>query len=300
MTIGGLMTIIAVIAFYAWCLRSLTEGQNVLPIVLGLAIGYSVIAGPLIFKTGQWIKADPGFEPIDSALIPQRAADSIARTVPDLKGLGFECRGSFSLMDSFKNANGYVTLFENPEARRTAQLVTVFGASGLARQVVTILEFASEFTDGTSLTTGNSGVPSLFPRSDRVRKGSGSFSWIKDPYRLYQVHEASVAHYASDGIPAPRDTSDPLEFLRKSLRREIEHFVGVGYVELDEARGVYRYTWKGAILGAWKLTWPIRPIRQWLRYYEAVRILERIGLEYLQWGRSRNFSGARSRRHSGS
>ncbi|MHB1558230.1 MAG: hypothetical protein ACYC61_12280 [Isosphaeraceae bacterium] len=286
MTIGGMMMIIAVIAFYAWCIQAATQGQSILPLLLGFAVGYPAIAGPLVVKSKQWITADPGFDPIDpnSDLMPQLVSDSIARTVPDLEGLGFEWRGTFSHLGAVANANAYVTLFEDPKARRTAQLFTVFGASALSRQVVTVLVFRSEFTDGTWLATGNSGVPSLFPRSDRIRKGTGSFPWIQDPYRLYQVHEASVAHYASDAIPAPQDTSDPLEFLRESVRREHAHFVEVGYVKLDERRGVYRYTWKGAILGAWKLTWPIKPIRLWLRRREAVRILREIGLESLAMG----------------
>lgn len=285
-TIGGMMMFIAVVAFYAWCIQAATRGQAVLPLLVGIAIGYPFVAGPLVVKSRQWIKVDPGFDPIepDSDQIPQLVSDSIARTVPDLKGLGFEWRGTFSHLNAVKNANAYVTLFENPEARRTAQLFTVFGASALSRQVVTVLAFRSAFTDGTRLLTKNSGVPSMFPRSDRVREGSGSFPWIKDAYRLYQVHEASVTRYASDGIPAPQDTSDPFEFLQESVRSEHAHFVEVGYVKLDEARGVYRYTWKGAILGAWKLTWPIKPIRLWLRRREAVRILREIGLEHYAMG----------------
>lgn len=286
MTIGGMMMFIAVVAFYAWCIQAATRGQSILPLLLGFAVGYPAIAGPLVVKSKLRIKADPGFEPIDpdSDLMPQLVSDSIARTVPDLEGLGFEWRGSYSHLGAVTNTNAYVTLFEDPEARRTAQLFTVFGASALTRQVVTVLAFRSEFTDGTWLATGNSGVPSLFPRSDRCREGTSSFPWIHDVYRLYQVHEASVAHYASDGIPAPQDTSDPIEFLRESVRREYEHFVEVGYVKLDEARGVYRYTWKGAILAAWKLIWPIKPIRLWLRRRVAVRILREIGLEHYAMG----------------
>lgn len=284
MTIGGMMMFIAVVAFYAWCIQAATRGQAVLPLLVGVAVGYPFVAGPLLIKSQQWIKADPGFDPIDPDLIPQLVSDSIERTVPDLEGLGFECRGTFSHLNAVKNANAYVTLFENPEAGQTAQLFTVFGASALSRQVVTVLAFRSEFTDGTWLATGNSGVAGLFPRSDRCREGTLSFPWIKDAYRLYQVHEASVVHHASDGIPAPQDTSDPREFLRESSRREHAHFVEVGYVKLDEARGVYVYTWKGAILGAWKLTWPIKPIRLWLRRRKAVRILQEIGLEHYAMG----------------
>lgn len=289
MTIGGMMAAIALIAFYAWCLRAMTQGQAVLPILLTFAVGYPMIGGPLLLKSRQWIKADPDFEPIDpgSDLMPQLVADSIARTVPELEGLGFECRGSFRLMASIPNGNTYVTLFGDPEAQRTAQLFTVFAASGFARNVVTVLAFRSEFSDGTWLITGNSGIASLFPESGHSREGTCSFPWIQDPNRLYRIHEASVAHYAPDGIPVPQDTSDPLEFLRESLRREYAHFLAVGYVYLDEARGVYRFNWKGATLGAWKLTWPIKPIRHRLLRRKAIRFLRELGLEHLRMGAER-------------
>ena len=93
-----------------------------------------------------------------------------------------------------------------------------------------------------------------------------------------------MAHYASDGIATLQDTSNPVEFLRESVRREHAHFVEVGYVYLDEDRGVYRYTWKGATLGAWKLIWPIKPIRQWLRRRKAIRTLRELGLEHFRTG----------------
>jgi hypothetical protein len=286
MRIGGMMILIAVIAFYAWCFRAVNQGQAVLPVLLAFAVGYPMIGGPLLVKSRQSIKADPNFEPIDrdSDLMPQLVAETISRTLPAFERMGFDCRGSFR-MASVTNANGYVTLFEDPKARRTAKLLTVFAASGFVRQVATSLTFRSEFTDGTWLITGNSAVASLFPQSTRCREGSFSFPWIQDPNGLYQIHEASVAHFASDGIPAPQDTSDPLEFLRESVGREHQHFVEVGYVYLDEARGVYRYTWKGATLGAWKLIWPIKPIRQWLRRRKAFRILRELSLEEWEQGR---------------
>ena len=134
MTIGGMMTFIALIAFYAWCFRAMTRDQAALPILLAFVVGFPVIGAPLLVKSKQWIKADPDFEPIgpDSDLMPQLVAESIARTVAELEGLGFDCRGSFRKAGLSPNANAYVTpLFEEPESRRTAQLFTVFAASGL-------------------------------------------------------------------------------------------------------------------------------------------------------------------------
>ena len=106
-----------------------------------------------------------------------------------------------------------------------------------------------------------------------------AFPWIGDPRALYEIHEASVAHYAADGIPCEMDLRDPAAFLRSSSRDEIAKYAEVGYLRLDEPRRRYRYTWKGAILGVCKLTWPIKPIRRMLRRRKARAILRELGLD---------------------
>src|SRR5262249_33660943 len=139
------------------------------------------------------------------------------------------------------------------------------------------------FSDGTWLATGNSRMARAIP-SLRARRGSMSFPWITDPGELYEIHAASVAHYAADGIPVEPATQDPAEFLRSSIRRELAEFAEVGYTRLVEARGIHRYTWKGAFLMAWKLTWPIKAIREWSRRRKGSRMLRELGLVHLADG----------------
>lgn len=281
-TIGGLMMIVAIAAVSIWLVRASAAGEISLALVLAAAIGYPLVAGPIRIKSTNWVSDDPRYVPIDpdSEQVPRRVAESIAETVPELADLGFACRGHFHSEGKTSHGASYVSLFENPEARRTAQLFTVFVAVGLIRHVSTVLSFRSEFGDGTSLATGNSRVGETFPPV-RVRKGTISFPWITDPEDLYEIHRASVARYAADGIPIRPEIPDPAEFLRASTRRDVAKFAEVGYMCRDEERRVYRYTWKGAILMTWKLTWPIKPIRQMLRRRKARRILRELGLDHL-------------------
>jgi hypothetical protein len=198
--------------------------------------------------------------------------------VPRLEALGFRSVGHFLIDRSVPNARAYVSLFENPRAGRTAQYFTVFGI----RQVTTTLAFRTEFADGTALVTGNTRIATVLPPR-LFREGSMSFPWVDDPEFLYEIHAASVVHYASDAIPIPTAIEDPIEFLNASHRRELARFVEAGYYRLDEASRRYRLTWKGAFVMSWKLLWPIKSIRLMLRRRKAARLLRELGLDEPGW-----------------
>jgi hypothetical protein len=284
MTIAGLMVIVAIVAISVWFFRTSLSQEWSLPALLAIAAGYFLVVPPILVKSKRGISDDPQYEPVapSSDQVPQRVADTLAEAIPGLEALGYLCRGHYRSQGTVPNAASYVSLFENPQARRTAQLFTVFVATGLVRQVSTVMNFKTEFSDGTALTTGNSRVAGAFPPV-RLRRGSMSFPWITDPGELYEIHAASVAHYAADGIPVEPGIQDPAEFLRTSSWREMAKFAEVGYMRLDEERRIYRYTWKGAFLMAWKLSWPIRSIRQWLRRRKAAGILGELGLDHLAY-----------------
>jgi hypothetical protein len=224
------MVIVAFVAFSAWLFRTSFS----LPMILAITAGYILIAPPLVLKARHWISADPQYEPVDPASdqVPQRVADSLAEAIPGLEELGFLCRGHFRSERMGPNAASYVSLFENPQARRTAHLFTVFAASGVVRHISTVLAFKSEFSVGTVLTTGNSRVGGTFPPV-RVRRGTISFPWITDPGELYEIHAASVAQFAADGIAVEPAIEDPAEYLRSSSRRDMAKFAEVGYTYLD-------------------------------------------------------------------
>jgi hypothetical protein len=280
MTIAGLMMTVAVVAFYAWLFRAFLRQRASPLLLLPILVAFYLVWAPLQIKWKHWLSADPHYEPIDAASdqVPLRVAESIAETAGQVEALGFRPLGLFRSDRTTANAASYLFLFEDTKARCVSQLFTVFAASGVLQRVVTVLNFRTEFTDGTSLITANSRAAKLFPPV-RLREGSMSFPWIDAPRPLYEIHRASVAHYAADGIPRETDIGDPADFLQASSRREIAGIAEVGYLRLDEPRRVYRYTWKGAVLATWKLTWPIRPIRQMLRRRKAARILRELGLD---------------------
>jgi hypothetical protein len=242
-------------------------------------VGMAAILGPFQLKLTHWIAADSQFEPLDLDFeeVPETYRTWSKSIEPQMSALGFENLGHFRLSHGVHLATAFVTLFENRPARQTAHFFTVIAKLGIIRKSETVLTFVTEFHDGTRLVTGNSRSLAITPRI-RIREGSMSFAEIDDPCRLWAIHNASLAHFAGDGIQLEPIIADPAEYLRSDHRKETAKFVESAYYYLDEGRQVYRLTWKGAILGAWKSLWPVKLIRGSIRRNRAARLLEELGL----------------------
>ena len=265
-TIGGMMMLIAVIALYAWCVRATTPDHAALPILLAFVVGCPTIGGPLLVKSRQLIKADPNFEPIDpdSDRMPQLVAESISRTVPTLEGLDFDCRGSFR--------HGLWPKCQRRTSRcsRIPRRVGLPSSSpfsprrALVRQVVTVLAFRSEFTDGTWLITANSVVASLFPQSARRREGSFPSPGSRTRVGCTKSMRRAWSTTPPTAFPRPRTPRNRSNSSGNPLCAGTAFRRGRIRLPRRGSRGLSIHV-ASATLGAWKLTWPIKPIRQWLR-----------------------------------
>jgi hypothetical protein len=58
----------------------------------------------------------------------------------------------------------------------------------------------------------------------------------------------------------------------------LTHAVATGYYWIDERWGVYRPTWKGALLMTGKHAWPVRPIYRALRHRRTRGLLREAGV----------------------
>jgi hypothetical protein len=139
------------------------------------------------------------------------------------------------------------------------------------------LAFVTEFEDQTKLYTSNSRSLPLQPNI-RVRDGSMLFPEIDDPRRLYEIHQATIASFGHDAVKLKGVIDDPIEFLRTNFHCDVAKFAESGYYFLDAKRGIYRLTWKGAILMSWKNLWPVNWIRELRRRGQAARLLRKLSL----------------------
>ncbi len=299
MTIGDLMVIVAVVAFYAWLLRALVSRELTLVPCLSMLLVVMTLGlfrALLNIKRICWYRDDPGYEPIDpcSDQISPQAARDIATTVPRLEALGFRSLGHFHNADSVSNLTQYVSLFENDRSQRTAQRITTVVGVGPTRELRPFLAFLTEFTDGTCLITDNSENSIIYPPLF-FRRGSMCFPWVSDPRRLYEIHEASVAYYAGDCIPSGPRIQDPAEYLRADQRRMLARIAEAGLLLHHATRPVYLLTFRGAFRVTWLHTWPIKPIWRGLRRRRARRILRELALDHLLPGNPEPASAAATR-----
>jgi hypothetical protein len=280
-TIGRLMRLIFIAAILLWLYRPQNFGGPPLFVLLAAAVVAPWIASPFKLKRIHWTTANPHYEPLDvqSKQIPRVVTESSAAISPQLEALGFTNRGHFRISGSVPNGGVHVTLFENRQALQYAKLFSAFlTAGGVPTVKTTSLAFFTEFDDGLTLVTANTKTRPLVPRI-RVHEGSLSFPWINDPRRLHEIHDACITHFGHRASRIQIDIEDPIDFLRKSHFKETAKFAESGYYHLDEHAGVYRPTWRGAILMSWKVLWPVKPIRAVLAARRSARVLHELGIE---------------------
>lgn len=266
------------------CMASFTlieSGDISVWTALGAGVLLLAIVGPVTLKVGQWYSPDPDVEMIDllTADAPREFLSALGRAEKQLEVLGFRLAGHLRISNAVPSVTLFVTLFEHAKEKLTAQVIMANAAVAHIRKTVNVISFTTDFNDATKLITSNSPQLSIIP-NPRLREGSGSFPEIKRSHRLFQIHQASVARYGADALRLEPSTKDPAEFLRQSIRADGERFLDTGYYYEDADRGVYRPTWRGACLMAWKSTWPVKPIRQLIRKRRSRALLSELGVDH--------------------
>jgi hypothetical protein len=224
------------------------------------------IAGPIHMWRHLWQDADPDFAPEDEAALPNGAR----RIVAELLALGFADLGTWRHLGA-NRATGQVALLEHPDTLDVAKVLVV--SSHRSRSVS--LVFQTRFADGTEAVTANNRVMAGFPALPGI-----TVAWlpeIRDPDELCEVHE-QLCDALAQGQHRLGVGSEPAKFLRDESHRIHAHWVATGYYRLDDGCGVYRPTWKGAVLITWRLLWPIKPLFQAWRRHQTSRLLHRLGI----------------------
>jgi hypothetical protein len=279
-TLALLMWLILVFAIYLASAREIASGAMTLWAALAVFVFFVWIVAPAGLKLRQWASPNPDIEAIDvqSEETPEAFAAAYRRAEPFMQEIGFRIAGCLRVTNSAPGGRIVIALFENAKERQTAQLFTVIARVGFVLKTVTVLVLITEFDDGTKLITSNSRIPVIMPRV-RIRQGSAAFPKITRPRRLFEIHQASVARYGGGATRLEPSIEDPAEYLRQRWRTESATFLETGYYYHDEKHDVYRPTWRGAYLMAWKLLWPVKPILGLIRKRRAARLLRELGLK---------------------
>jgi hypothetical protein len=242
-----------------------------IPLLLLVFVTY--ILPPIRLHKNHWLSAHAEYEPINPArdVIPEEVWARIREAIGSLNACGFEVLGHFRKTE--KDAVSFVTFLQNADHLTVGHLITVFGINqkGLAEKGA--LGFHSESADGTEFITGNANILAGVPRrKDRVGIWMPE---IQDPSDLYELHQRLVKAFC----PRPKEYNvdgKPGQYMNKYSANEIAHWAEKGYYKLDAKADVFRLTWKGAVLIAWKMLWPLKPIRRAWRKHQTNKILRKL------------------------
>ncbi len=237
-------------------------------IVLGVVGGYVGVAitAPIRVRLNHKLSADAVYVPCEG----DRLAADVTRLIADLRELGFVVRGHW-LNKGHSVATGHLTLLEHPQTLDAAQIVVA--RAGTSRKVT--LLFRTRFEDGTEVVTAKNQLTAGLPPLPEI-----TALWLpeeRDPRRLWRVHN-QVRDRLGAGKKRLPVGPDPVAYLTAARDRMHAHFVQTGYFYLDAAHGVYRPTWKGAVLMTWRQLRVIRPLYRAWRRRPTRKILRELGV----------------------
>jgi hypothetical protein len=234
--------------------------------------------GPVLIRFIMSQKAEPEFKTLDteSGELTADVYEYFASTIETLGEDGFRLACFLQMPDQTPVIRACLALLVNEMQRDAAMVMAMYSQDDNRTRLETLyVEFATEFVDGFEIDTSNTAQLGSFPAFPVKR--TNAFPEISDPRRLYEVHRALCARWASgDKKPILSDEELPADIAR-GMVKELRRLVGVGYFWLDAAGACYRPTWKGAFLMTWRLCWPVTTIRKANRAKHNARLLREIG-----------------------
>jgi hypothetical protein len=194
----------------------------------------------------------------------------VGRLADEIVALGFRVRGYWKHC-GHSHSTGHIALLEHPKTLDVAKVFVVL--AGDFREVT--VGFGSRFADGSEIVSVNNPMKSAFP--GLPHRTTLWLPKVRDPRLLYRTHELLRNALSLD----KRRLSvgqDALAYLTEEQKRVRAHMVETGYYSLDESCGVYRFTWKAAVLATAKHSLPFSPIYEAWHRRASLNLLRRLGI----------------------
>jgi hypothetical protein len=278
-TIANLMVVVLFVAVFFSLVKSPFDPILLVGIAV-LAILSPYVFGPLLIRRTHWTAVDLTLESVDllGPGTPAEVSRYFREACEGLAPLGFDLVHTHRLADLVPNAVGFTALFRNRTTPEVAKLIGAVADNGVVRNVSLLLFYSTEFTDGTEVLTSNSRTARVFPPLGPPVHVF-TFPQVAEFGRLHAIHRALVDRFEGGRIRHDALGDDPAAYHLSKEMRHLDHRITTGYSYLDEERRILRLTWKGAVLVAWKLLWPIKQIGLVARRLKAARLLRELEWE---------------------
>ena len=228
--------------------------------IIGLAVFFYGIM-PIVIKFSQKMGAEPQFEPVELATLPQPAAHYLWSCQQALESEGFTTVAHLSWANSASNVCPIITLFMN----RTTGVKAIAGAFYIvsaegAKLNTRYVEFITRYQNGDVLQTSNSkafGTSKHGPEQKTLRLPD-----MENPHELYQIHCRRMEQRSGDAIEALPAPGTEIAIQQGRLIEDYETQVKFGRLYLDRNARMYRPTWQGAYLMTWSQLPPMKELRR--------------------------------------
>ena len=217
--------------------------------------------GPILVRFKSSHPASPEFEPAGVGQLPPEVADNFNSFVYAMSADGFQFVGYFRQLAYMRGVGFFLALLKNPMTSDMAYMIDIFANNGLTPMRAAQVEFCTDFSDGTEISTNNGQQPSMHKVHSEMKVFR--FPEAHNLRLLYQLHSRLCASLVAPEVKRVALT-DGMEVFRLAYGtvKEVRKQADFGYYYLDEKKDVFRPTLKGAYLMTWKLAWPVGALRQ--------------------------------------
>jgi len=231
---------------------------------------------PIIVRFRTSHPASPEFEPVGTGQLPPDVAHNFYRFIYAMSADGFLLVGYFRQLAYMPGVGFFLALLKNPATSDMVYMIEMFANNGITPMRAAQVEFCTDFSDGTEISTNNGQQPSIHKVNSEMK--IFRFPDVFNPNLLYRIHRRLCANLAPGVEPVL--PTDGMEVFRLSYGtvKEIKKQAEFGYYYLDEQKGVFRPTWKGAYLMTWRLAWPVSSIIKARMKSSARQTIKSLGL----------------------
>jgi hypothetical protein len=236
-------------------IHELTRMAPLAILITGVLLLY--IGAPIMLHAARGADRHQAFAVVPVYRTPGAARRFLDDACQALAELSFRDEARIRTSSGNGNAIGYVAVLRNARGDRATVAIVFSQTIGKQRMVIHAVEFLSDLSEGRTVSTSNSSVPTLAPRQRNLMRTACQTA---DASLLYAVHQYQMRRAFGDSPAYDELTAKmgPVEYLQADHVRSHDNLVKGGMEYYDATRATYRYTWIGAFRAVWMMLWPLK------------------------------------------